>query len=111
VLVTKLGHVIHTHMLRVPAAPLQTTWAALAPYASLGIIYVDIGTSPLYTYATTLASSSNNSSSPLHPAKEDVLGVASLIFWIMTLVVLVKYVLIVLRADDSGEGGRRSCSC
>jgi K+ transporter len=58
-----------------------------------------------------LGSSSGGSSTLLHPAKEDVLGVASLIFWIMTLDVLVKYVLIVLRADDSGEGGCYSCSC
>jgi KUP system potassium uptake protein len=85
----------------------QTIWAALAPYAGLGIIYVDIGTSPLYTFSTTLTHNNSNSSngdSWHSPAKEDVLGVASLIFWILTLVVLVKYVLIVLRADDSGEG-------
>jgi hypothetical protein len=93
------------------AARLQTAWAAFAAYTSLGIIYVDIGTSPLYTYATTLGSSSNSSSSPLPPAKEDVLGVASLIFWILTLVVLVKYVLILLRADDSGEGRCYSRTC
>jgi KUP system potassium uptake protein len=67
----------------------------LLAYASLGVIYGDIGTSPLYTFATSL---------PHNPSAADVLGVSSLIFWIMTLIVFVKYVLIVLRADDNGEG-------
>eukprot|EP00775_Hariotina_reticulata_P014493 gene14493-14617_t len=75
----------------------NTRWGTLLlAYASLGVIYGDIGTSPLYTFATSL---------PHHPSAADVLGVSSLIFWIMTLIVLVKYVLIVLRADDNGEGG------
>ncbi len=45
-------------------------------------------------------------SSTIHapPSNADVLGVMSLLFWTMTLIVLVKYVLVVLRADDNGEG-------
>lgn len=79
----------------------QRKWATFAlAYSSLGIIYGDIGTSPLYTFATTLQSDDNGPT----PSQQDILGVSSLIFWIMTLVVLVKYVLIVLKADDNGEG-------
>lgn len=76
---------------------LQTWGTITLAYSSLGIIYGDIGTSPLYCFATTLYGLET-------PVQADVLGVASLIFWIMTLIVLVKYVLIVLQADDNGEG-------
>lgn len=55
-----------------------------------------MGTSPLYTFESTFHHT---------PTQADVLGVTGLIFWTMTLIVLIKYVLIVLRADDSGEGG------
>ncbi|KAL9089608.1 MAG: hypothetical protein Q9165_005640 [Trypethelium subeluteriae] len=65
-------------------------------YQSTGVIYGDIGTSPLYVYSSTF-------SSP--PSRDDLLGALSLIIWTLTLVVSVKYVLIVLRADDEGEGG------
>lgn len=55
----------------------------------------DIGTSPLYVYSTIFSN---------QPSKLDVLCAASLVFWSITLVVLVKYVFIVLHADDNGEG-------
>ena len=64
-------------------------------YGSLGAIYGDVGTSPLYAFAATV---------PDWATSEDILGVMSLIFWTMTLIVLVKYVCIILRADDNGEG-------
>ncbi|KAF2492470.1 potassium uptake protein [Lophium mytilinum] len=65
-------------------------------YQSTGVIYGDIGTSPLYVYSSTFTS---------EPNKTDLLGVLSLIIWSITLIVTVKYVLIVLCADDQGEGG------
>lgn len=65
-------------------------------YQSIGIIYGDIGTSPLYVYSSTFTSP---------PNYEDLLGALSLIIWTLTLIVSIKYVLIVLRADDEGEGG------
>lgn len=65
-------------------------------YQSVGVIYGDIGTSPLYVYSSTFASD---------PSHDDLLGALSLIIWTLTLMVSVKYVLIVLRADDEGEGG------
>lgn len=76
---------------------LQGLWGVLfLAYGSLGIIYGDIATSPLYTIPSTLTNGAAN------PA--DVYGVISLIFWTLTMVVLLKYVFIVLRADDNGEG-------
>ncbi|KAL8829443.1 MAG: hypothetical protein Q9191_002008 [Dirinaria sp. TL-2023a] len=65
-------------------------------YQSIGVIYGDIGTSPLYVYSSTFT---NN------PSRDDLLGALSLIIWTLTLMVSIKYVLIVLRADDEGEGG------
>ncbi|KAL8712461.1 MAG: hypothetical protein Q9220_003309 [cf. Caloplaca sp. 1 TL-2023] len=63
---------------------------------SIGVIYGDIGTSPLYVYSSTFSS---------EPSHDDLLGALSLIIWSITLMVSIKYVLIVLRADDEGEGG------
>ncbi|GAB2276553.1 Potassium transporter 6 [Dionaea muscipula] len=69
-------------------------------YQSLGVVYGDLSTSPLYVYKTALGDD-------FHYAKsiDDIYGVLSLIFWTMTLIPLVKYVFIVLKADDNGEGG------
>ncbi|XP_043714495.1 potassium transporter 26-like [Telopea speciosissima] len=68
----------------------------LLAYQSLGVVYGDIGTSPLYVFSSVSLS---------EPGEKDILGVLSLIFWTLTLVALIKYVMIVLRADDYGEGG------
>jgi KUP system potassium uptake protein len=65
---------------------------------SIGVVFGDIGTSPLYAMREALA----HSSGATEPA---VLGVVSLVFWALTLVVTVKYVFLVLRADNKGEGG------
>ena len=68
---------------------------------SVGVVYGDIGTSPLYAFreAATAAAASG----PV--TREIVLGVLSMILWALILVVTVKYVLILLRADNKGEGG------
>ncbi|KAF7879587.1 hypothetical protein EAF04_000782 [Stromatinia cepivora] len=65
-------------------------------YQSVGVIYGDIGTSPLYVYSSTFTS---------HPSYDDLVGALSIIIWTLTLMVSVKYVFIVLSADDDGEGG------
>ncbi|KAF2473678.1 potassium transporter [Lindgomyces ingoldianus] len=65
-------------------------------YQSVGVIYGDIGTSPLYVYSSTFTSP---------PSHIDLLGALSLIIWSVTMMVTVKYVLIILRADNDGEGG------
>ncbi|OMO81864.1 potassium transporter [Corchorus olitorius] len=64
---------------------------------SIGVIYGDIGTSPLYVYASTFPDGIKHN--------DDILGVLSMIFYTFTLIPLIKYVLIVLRANDNGEGG------
>jgi KUP system potassium uptake protein len=70
---------------------------------SIGVVYGDIGTSPLYALreAMIAASSANNEAI----ARETVLGVVSLILWSLIVVVTLKYVIILLRADNNGEGG------
>ncbi|KAH0557163.1 hypothetical protein GP486_005050, partial [Trichoglossum hirsutum] len=65
-------------------------------YQSIGVIYGDIGTSPLYVYSSTFKST---------PSYDDLLGALSLIIWTLTLIVTIKYCFIVLLADDEGEGG------
>ena len=81
-------------------APTPKTAAQLAlGLGALGVVFGDIGTSPLYTIRECLA--------VLPPAehKTAVLGVLSLIFWSLVIVVSVKYTIVVLRADNRGEGG------
>jgi KUP system potassium uptake protein len=68
---------------------------------ALGIVYGDIGTSPLYAFRESLRSMAEGGTA----TPEHVLGVLSLIFWSLILVVTIKYVLIVLRATNEGEGG------
>ena len=68
---------------------------------ALGVVYGDIGTSPLYAFKECLKSASDTSGS-LHSS---VFGILSLIVWSLILVVTVKYLLFVMRADNQGEGG------
>ncbi|KAK2014549.1 potassium uptake protein [Colletotrichum eremochloae] len=69
-------------------------------YQSIGVIYGDIGTSPLYVYSSVFVDL---------PTKNDLTQVLSLIIWTLTLMVTIKYVFIVLHADNEGEGGTFSC--
>ncbi|KAL0023251.1 hypothetical protein WJX79_010795 [Trebouxia sp. C0005] len=66
-------------------------------YSAVGVVYGDVGTSPLYVFSSTFTTDT--------PTETDVLGAMSIIFWTITLIVVVKYMLIVLLADDNGEGG------
>lgn len=68
--------------------------------SALGVVYGDIGTSPLYALRECF-----HSSHAVAPIKANVLGVLSLIFWALILVVSIKYLVIILRADNQGEGG------
>ena len=67
--------------------------------AALGVVYGDIGTSPLYALKEVFHAGHVD----VTPA--NVLGVLSLIFWTITVIVSLKYVLLILRADNHGEGG------
>ncbi|WP_375483169.1 potassium transporter Kup [uncultured Jatrophihabitans sp.] len=68
---------------------------------ALGVVFGDIGTSPLYAMQTVFAIEGH----AVKPNQGDVYGVISLVFWSITLVVSGKYILFVLRADNDGEGG------
>lgn len=70
-------------------------------FAALGVVYGDIGTSPLYALNETYFSHWY----PLARTPENIFGVQSLVFWSITLVVSVKYITLVMRADNLGEGG------
>lgn len=65
-------------------------------FQSCGVIYGDIGTSPLYVFSSTFTA---------QPSWDDLTGALSIIIWSLTLIVSVKYVCIVLAADDDGQGG------
>lgn len=75
-----------------------TTILTLA-YQSLGVVYGDLSTSPLYVYKTTFSGKLG-----LHDNDEEIYGVFSFIFWTFTLIALFKYVFIVMSANDNGEG-------
>ena len=66
---------------------------------AIGVVYGDIGTSPLYALKQVFA----NGHVPLTP--DNVFGVLSLVFWTLTVIVSIKYVVLILRADNNGEGG------
>jgi KUP system potassium uptake protein len=69
--------------------------------AALGVVYGDIGTSPLYTIHEIFAGGHH----PVPITHDNVLGILSVIFWSLMIVVAMKYVLFVMRADNRGEGG------
>lgn len=68
---------------------------------SIGVVYGDIGTSPLYAFREAMLAAGDSS-------RETVLGVLSLILWALMVIVTLKYVVILLRADNQGEGGTLS---
>ena len=68
---------------------------------AIGVVFGDIGTSPLYAMQTVFAIDNG----AVKPTPDDVYGVISLVFWSLTLIVSVKYVVFILRADNDGEGG------
>jgi len=73
---------------------------AVLALAALGVVYGDIGTSPLYTLKEVFA---GNHPIPMTP--DNILGILSLILWSLIIVVSIKYVVFVMRADNRGEGG------
>ena len=85
--------VAHTHGPRKATLPLVL--------AALGVVFGDIGTSPLYALQTVFTIDDG----AVRPTSDDVYGVVSLMFWSVTIVVSVKYVSIVMKADNEGEGG------
>src|SRR5512146_612979 len=72
----------------------------LLSFAALGIVYGDIGTSPLYAIRECF-----HGPHAIVSTHDNVLGVLSLIFWALVIVISLKYLVFVLRADNHGEGG------
>ena len=79
--------------------PSEQTQAALT-LAAIGIVFGDIGTSPLYTLKEVF-----DGSHPVTASADNVYGILSLVFWALTLIVSLKYVFFITRADNHGEGG------
>src|SRR5579862_7607483 len=84
------------------AGPPHSSFWALA-LGSIGVVYGDIGTSPLYALREAVVAASGTHHEEL--ARSTVLGVVSLILWALFIIVTLKYVVILLRADNNGEGG------
>jgi KUP system potassium uptake protein len=82
------------------SAPVSRKRLAGLTLAALGVVFGDIGTSPLYTMKECFSAYTG-----LKPTHEDVLGILSLITWTLIIVVSLKYVVVVMRADNRGEGG------
>ncbi|MEA2437991.1 MAG: system potassium uptake protein, partial [Thermoleophilaceae bacterium] len=68
---------------------------------ALGVVFGDIGTSPLYALQTVFAADHHS----IKPTEAGVYGVISLVFWSITIIVSIKYVTLIMRADNEGEGG------
>ena len=84
----------------VPAAAEPSKRIAMLALGALGIVYGDIGTSPLYALRECFSGPHR-----VEPTHDNVLGVLSLVFWALIIVVSVKYLVFVMRADNRGEGG------
>ena len=78
----------------------QLGMAALA-LGALGVVFGDIGTSPLYALQTVFSADNH----AVKPTEGDVYGVISLVFWSITLIVSIEFVAFIMRADNDGEGG------
>jgi KUP system potassium uptake protein len=81
-------------------APPKGRYLAILSLGALGVVYGDIGTSPLYALRECFSGPHG-----IAPTRDNVLGVLSLIFWALTVVISIKYLLLIMRADNRGEGG------
>jgi KUP system potassium uptake protein len=77
----------------------KPTFSPMTALAALGIVFGDLGTSPLYTYQTIVETAGG------HPTASDALGLLSLVVWALIITISIKYCLFVMRADNRGEGG------
>jgi KUP system potassium uptake protein len=82
------------------AAKPQGRYLALLALTALGVVYGDIGTSPLYALRESF-----HGPHAIEPTRDNIYGVLSLVFWSLIFVITIKYVVFILRADNRGEGG------
>jgi KUP system potassium uptake protein len=87
-------------MVAIPIEQSRQFWASAA-LACMGVVFGDIGTSPLYTLQVATKAASPGGT----PSPEAVLGIVSLIFWSLIIVISIKYAILIMRADNHGEGG------
>lgn len=87
----------------VPDSRSETKKFLVLLLGSIGVVYGDIGTSPLYAFRESLRPFTANG-----VQHEHVVGLISLMIWTLTIIVTFKYVLFLLRADNDGEGGTLS---
>ncbi|MBA3464768.1 MAG: potassium transporter Kup [Deltaproteobacteria bacterium] len=97
------GHAGHAHHHKGPQSKKELAWLSLG---ALGVVYGDIGTSPLYAMRECFGMANPHRTDAA--VAGNVLGVLSLLFWSLLIVVCVKYLVFVLRADNKGEGGTMS---
>src|SRR5690349_19221292 len=83
-----------------PMSHAQKGKLSVLTLAALGVVFGDIGTSPLYALRECF-----HGEHAIHPTPENVIGVLSLVLWAMIVVVSLKYVVFVMQADNDGEGG------
>ncbi len=83
------------------STPRHHAGTAALTLGALGVVFGDIGTSPLYALQTVFAADRH----AVQPTEAGVYGVISLVFWAVTLIVSIKYVALIMRADNEGEGG------
>jgi KUP system potassium uptake protein len=79
--------------------PLGSKWAGWSSFAALGVVFGDLGTSPLYTLQTVVQATGGQFT------PQSALGVLSAIIWTLIITISIKYCLVVMRADNHGEGG------
>jgi KUP system potassium uptake protein len=83
-----------------PSAQIKRQTTAVLTLGAVGVVYGDIGTSPLYTVKEVFLPATGVALTP-----ENLVGAVSTIFWALMLIVTLKYVILILRADNKGEGG------
>jgi KUP system potassium uptake protein len=83
-----------------PSAHIKRQSTAALTLGAIGVVYGDIGTSPLYTVKEVFLPATGVALTP-----ENLIGAVSAIFWALMLIVTLKYVILILRADNRGEGG------
>jgi KUP system potassium uptake protein len=84
-----------------PRSQKATAGVAALTLGAIGVVFGDIGTSPLYAIQTIFAADHQ----AVKPTEGDVFGVISLVFWSITMIVSIKFVTFIMRADNDGEGG------
>lgn len=94
---------MHSHAGSAPHSQSRARTLFLLALGSVGVVYGDIGTSPLYAFREALRPISDDGL-----VREEIIGLISLMIWTLTIIVTLKYVLFLLRADNHGEGGTLS---